>query len=115
MRYLIFCVCIIWSNLWFAKKFATDFEMLARKMHHCNGPNIQKQFYLSIKRYKRNSAMCLVATLEKKELKAFASVKHPNHVIEQFFLNPLYDWMTNLGSIPSSSFLDLIDFLNLIS
>ena len=29
--------------------------------------------------------MCLVATLEKKELEAFASVKHPNHVIEQFF------------------------------
>ena len=80
-RYLIFCVCIIWSNLCFAKNCATDFGMLARKMHHCNGPKIQKQFYLSKKRYKRNSAMCLVATLEKKEIKTFESVRHPNPVI----------------------------------
>ena len=26
--------------------------------------------------------MCLVATLEKKEIKTFESVRHPNHVIE---------------------------------
>ena len=88
---------------------ATDFGLLARKMHHCNGPKIQKQFYLSKKRYKRNSAMCLVVTLGKKGIKTLDSVRHPNHVIEQFFLKPLYDWMTNLGSVPSSSLLDLID------
>ena len=85
MRYLIFCICIIRSNLCFTKNCATDFGMLARKMHHCNGSKIQKQFNLSKKIYKRNSAMCLVATLEKKELKTFESVRHPNHVIEQFF------------------------------
>ena len=59
--------------------------------------------------------MCLVVTLGKKGIKTLDSVRHPNHVIEQFFLKPLYDWMTNLGSVTSSSFLGLIDLLNLRS
>ena len=102
--------------MWFAKNFATDFEMLARKMHHCNGPNIYKSNSIYQKKDTKEILLCVWwATLEKKELRTFESVRHPNHVIEQFFLKPLYDWMTNLGSVPSSSFLDLIDLLNLRS
>ena len=39
------------------------------------------------KRNKRNSDMCNVfgGHFGKKELKTFNSVRHPNHVIEQFF------------------------------
>ena len=53
-------------------------------MHHCNGPKIQKKFYLLKKRYKRNSAV-FGGHSGKKGIKTFDSVRHPNQIIEQFF------------------------------
>ena len=88
--------------------------MLAWKMHHCNGPKIQKKFYLLKKDTKEIllCVMCLEATLEKKNKKLLIL---SGTLIMLLNLKPQYDWMTNLASVPSSFFLDLIDLLNLRS
>ena len=50
---------------------------------------------------------------EEESLK-FAGIECPHHVNKQSLLRSFSDWMNALGSIPSSSFLDIIDPLNFI-
>lgn len=55
-RYLFVCVCIIWSNLGYAKNCATNVGTLAKKTHHHNRTKIWKEIPL-----------CFVDNSEKEE------------------------------------------------
>ena len=53
-------------------------------MHHCNGPKIQKKFYL-LKKIQKKFCYVFGGHSGKKGIKTFDSVRHPNQIIEQFF------------------------------
>ena len=96
----------LFSVTWFMSKIVI--QMLAcwqGRFHRQRSLKIQKDIpYLHI-----------VGNLvrEEESLK-FAGIECPHHVNKQSLLRSFSDWMNALGSIPSSSFLDIIDPLNFI-
>ena len=89
-RYLAFCVYIIQSRLGYAEDLCLRYCSVGRKINYHIHSKIWKAIPLFV----------------------LWTLWAPQSCYQKILLRSLYEWMTSLGCIPSSSFLEFINLLN---